>query len=98
MSPFECVIIWLLAINIITVVTYRYDKRNSLAGGNSRRVSEKRLLLLALIGGSPGACIAMFVMRPRHKTRKLRFLLPFWAILIGQISFIWLYLQSWQRP
>lgn len=96
MTLFEGVIIWLLAINIVTVVTYRYDK--NIAGGSRKRVPERRLLLLALIGGSPAAYIAMYLMRPRHKTRKFRFVLLFWAIVIGQMGFIWLYLQSWQRP
>lgn len=96
MSLLEGVIIWLLAINIITVVTYRYDK--NIAGSSRKRVPERGLLLLALIGGSPAAFIAMYLMRPRHKTRKLAFLLPFWLIVIGQIGMFWLYWQFWQRP
>lgn len=96
MTLFEGVIIWLLAINIVTVVTYRYDK--NMAGSSRKRVPERRLLLLALIGGSPAAYIAMYLMSPRHKTRKLRFLLPFWGIVLGQMAFIWFYWQFWQRP
>ncbi|MCB9009860.1 MAG: DUF1294 domain-containing protein [Ardenticatenaceae bacterium] len=96
MTFFEGALIWLLAINIITVVTYRYDK--NIAGSNRRRIAESQLLLLALIGGSPAATIAMYLMRPRHKTRKLSFLWKFWGIIVVQIGLIWLYWQSGQRP
>lgn len=96
MTLFEGAIIWLLAINIITVVTYRYDK--NIAGSGRRRVPERRLLLLALIGGTPAAYIAMFLMRPRHKTRKFPFLLFFGGIVVVQLGLIWLYWQLAQRP
>ena len=96
MTIFEGLLIWMLAINIVTVVTYRYDK--NIAGSSRRRVAESRLLLLALIGGSPAAIIAMYFMRPRHKTRKFSFLWKFWGIIFAQVGFIWLYWQFWQRP
>jgi len=96
MTLFEGAIIWLLAINIITVITYRYDK--NIAGSGRRRVPERRLLLLALIGGSPGAYIAMFLMRPRHKTRKIPFVFLFWGIVLIQLGLGWFYWQFGQRP
>lgn len=95
MSLIEGILIWLLAINIITVVVYRYDKL--VAGSGRSRVPESRLLLLALGGGSPGGYIAMYLMRPRHKTRKLSFLLPFWGIVALQIAGL-VYWQLAQRP
>lgn len=96
MTLFEGALIWLLAINIITVVTYRYDK--NIAGSSRSRVAESRLLLLALIGGSLAAYIAMYLMRPRHKTRKFSFLWKFWGIVMGQIGLLWVYWQFGQRP
>jgi uncharacterized membrane protein YsdA (DUF1294 family) len=96
MTLFEGALIWLLAINIVTVVTYRYDK--NIAGGSRTRVAESRLLLLALIGGSPAAYMAMYLMRPRHKTRKFSFLWKFWGIVMGQIGLLWVYWQFGQRP
>lgn len=95
MSLFEGILIWLLAINIITVVIYRYDKM--VAGSGRSRVPESRLLLLALVGGTPGAYIAMYLMQPRHKTRKLSFLWKFWGIAIVQIAVL-IYWQLGQRP
>ncbi|MCA9917194.1 MAG: DUF1294 domain-containing protein [Anaerolineales bacterium] len=95
MSALQAIVIWLLAINIVTLVTYRYDK--NVAGSGRLRVSERNLLLLALVGGSPAATIAMFLMRPRHKNRKMSFQWKFWGIVILQIGLL-VYWQFWQRP
>lgn len=78
---------WLAAINGPTFAAYAWDKRR--AGRGLRRVPEAVLLGLALIGGSPGAALAMATLR--HKTRKLGFLLPFAAILAFQVGLgLWL--------
>lgn len=96
MTITETLIIWLLAINIVTLVTYRLDKVR--AGNGRSRVRESNLLLMALVGGSPAAYLAMYLMKPRHKTRKLSFLWKFWGIVLGQVGLLWLYWQFWQRP
>jgi uncharacterized membrane protein YsdA (DUF1294 family) len=69
---------WLVAINIVAVATYRYDK--SVAASERTRVPERVLLLLEAVGGTVGAAFAMWVLRPRHKTKSARFL--FWFVLI----------------
>ena len=66
---------WLLAINAATLFAFRSDKDR--ARTNRRRISERSLLTLALLGGSPGALFAR--RRFRHKTRKQ----PFGAILLA---------------
>jgi uncharacterized membrane protein YsdA (DUF1294 family) len=96
MATQQAIVIWLLAINIVTVVTYRVDKIR--AGNGRSRVRERNLLLVALVGGSPAAYIAMYLMKPRHKTRKVSFLWKFWGIVIGQMVLLALYWQFWQRP
>jgi uncharacterized membrane protein YsdA (DUF1294 family) len=63
------IVLWLVLIDALTVRAFRADKRIAREGG--RRVSEKDLLTLALIGGSPGALFAR--RRFRHKTRKQPF-------------------------
>lgn len=73
---------WLAAINPATFLAYALDK--SRASGRGRRIPERVLLGLALIGGTPGAAIAMFVLR--HKTRKLSFLVPFALIVALQAA------------
>lgn len=63
--------------SLVALVTYAVDKRRSERGG--WRVSENTLHLLELVGGWPGALLAMKLFR--HKTRKLSFLLVTWAIV-----------------
>ena len=60
--------VW-LALNAVTILVYGYDK--AIAGGTRRRVPERTLLTLALLGGSPGALLAMGLFR--HKTAKATF-------------------------
>jgi uncharacterized membrane protein YsdA (DUF1294 family) len=69
---------WLVAINIVAVTTYRYDK--FIATSTRTRVPERVLLLLEAVGGTIGAAFAMWVLRPRHKTKSTGFL--FWFVLI----------------
>ncbi len=75
LNPF---LAWLVAVNIVAIAMYRYDK--SVAGSARTRVPERVLLLLEAIGGTVGAAIAMWVLRPRHKTKSVGFL--FWFVLI----------------
>jgi uncharacterized membrane protein YsdA (DUF1294 family) len=62
-------IVWLLLINLATYLVFAYDKRAAEQGG--WRISENTLLMMALLGGSPGALIARHQLR--HKTRKQPF-------------------------
>jgi uncharacterized membrane protein YsdA (DUF1294 family) len=61
MSP---LLIWLIVINVITGAAYAYDKLAAPRGG--RRVRERTLWILCLLGGVLGAWIVFFGMR--HKT------------------------------
>ncbi len=71
---------WLGAINLVTVAAFGIDKRRAVGGG--RRISEKTLLTLAFVGGSPGAAVAMPLFR--HKTRKGSFRLAFAIVVVAQ--------------
>lgn len=92
--PSAPLLAWLLAINLIAILTYGYDK--SIAGGTLMRVPEAVLLGLALIGGSPGAFVGMLLFR--HKTSKPAFLVPFSLIVALQVGLIiaWLVLGQGQ--
>lgn len=76
----------LLAVNVLTFLTYGYDKFCARSG--RRRVSERNLLMLAFLCGWLGAWTAMSVFR--HKTQKSSFrwrlrlvtvLNPCWVLL-----------------
>lgn len=78
----EYVIIYLFVINIITFLLYGYDKQK--AKRKLRRIPEKVLLGLAVIGGSIGALLGMKVYR--HKIRKWKFIVGVPVILVLQIA------------
>ena len=74
---------WYLAIiNALVLVVYGGDKL--FAKLDSWRVPEKVLLLLALLGGSIGALLAMQIFR--HKTRHLKFRYGVPMILLLQVA------------
>jgi uncharacterized membrane protein YsdA (DUF1294 family) len=73
---------WLGAINLWTFLRFWQDKRRAVAG--ERRIPERALLGLALIGGSPGAFAARSLFR--HKTRKQPFSLYLMLIVLTQVS------------
>lgn len=77
----EFVIIYLIVINIVTFFLYGSDKKR--AKEERWRISERRLLLAAGIGGSLGAFAGMQIFR--HKIRKRKFSLGVPLILLLQV-------------
>lgn len=78
------IIIYLLVINIVGFLIMYIDKKRAKYG--RWRISEKTLLLIALLGGSIGTIAGMYMFR--HKTQKLKFTLGFPTILISEIIII----------
>lgn len=76
--------LYLIIINIITFALYGMDKWRAMT--RQWRISEKKLIGLAVIGGSAGAMIGMTVFH--HKTRKWYFKLGIPAISVIQITLI----------
>ncbi|GAA5078133.1 DUF1294 domain-containing protein [Lysobacter panacisoli] len=72
---------WWLALNVATALLYGYDK--AISGGPRRRIPERTLLAFALLGGSPGALLAMRVFR--HKTAKPSFRRAIALIVAAQL-------------
>ena len=68
---------WLVAINCVTFLLYGFDKL--IAGSGRRRVPEAVLLMIAFLGGWPGAFVAMQLFR--HKTAKASFKYRFWLVV-----------------
>ena len=80
--------LFLIVLNIITFLIYGYDKIIAIKDKpNSKRVSEKSLLIFAFIGGSIGALLAMILFR--HKIKKLSFILKYISIVLIQIFVIY---------
>lgn len=73
---------YLLASNLLTFVIYGIDKYK--ARHNHWRVREASLLLLAALGGSIGALLAMRVFRHKTQHKKFRYGVP--AILLVQLA------------
>ncbi|MGV3771229.1 MAG: DUF1294 domain-containing protein [Sphingobium phenoxybenzoativorans] len=74
----------LLVINLFTVLSFWDDKARAVAG--YRRISEANLLLLAVIGGTPGAFLARHLFR--HKTRKQPFSTILFVIAVVQLGLL----------
>lgn len=84
---------WLIAINVVSFLTYGYDKR--IAGSERTRVPETILLALVLLGGTVGALLGMLLFR--HKTRKWRFQIKFWLMFLLQFALFvayWVWTQA----
>lgn len=77
--------IYLIMINIFTFLLYAEDKKRASHG--QWRIAESTLLLLALVGGAPGAYASMQIFR--HKTRKWKFRIGIPAMILIQILVMW---------
>lgn len=81
--------LWVLAIyavmSVICFWVYRGDKQRAIR--QERRVPEKTLHLLELLGGWPGALLAQ--RRLRHKNRKVPYQIVFWLIVALHLL-VWL--------
>lgn len=72
---------YLGAINYLTYVAWRVDKKYAVHG--SRRISESRLLGLCALGGWPSALIGTYSLD--HKTNKLSFLTKMYALILIEV-------------
>lgn len=75
------IVIYLLIINLISLLAMYIDKRKAKKG--SWRTKESTLFTLVLLGGGIGGIAGMYLFR--HKTKKPGFVIGFPAILIIEI-------------
>ena len=78
------ILYYLIAINVITFLTYGIDKLKAKKG--KWRIPESTLLLLAIIGGSIGAWLGIKVWHHKTLHKKFKYCIP--LIVIAQIAII----------
>lgn len=83
-SILRVVILYLVAINVVTFLLYGIDKFK--AKRSKWRIPESVLLGLAVIGGSVGAWLGMIVWRHKTQHKKFRYGIP--LILAMQIAIL----------
>jgi len=90
-TPMHALWIYLTTITLLTFLFYGIDKHRAVR--QKGRIPETVLHLRALAGGTIGAFAGQIVFR--HKTKKLKFRLVFFAIIAVQIGFVLWWL--WER-
>ena len=82
------IVLYVLGINLIAFLAMWIDKRKAQKG--EWRISENALFTLVLLGGGIGGIAGMYTFR--HKTKKMKFVIGFPAILISEIALIIYYI------
>lgn len=72
------------AMNAVAWLAFRLDKARATRG--ARRIRERTLLGLAIVGGALGALVAMYGHRRRHKTAKRGFAAIVWLAAAAQLT------------
>ena len=89
---FDVVLAWLIAITLVSFLTFGYDK--AISGSKRTRVPEKVLLALTLAGGTIGTFAGRAIFR--HKTIKMSFQNKLWFVVVVQIILVVVYfLWAW---
>ena len=94
-SPWGWISIWLVLINLTAFFAFGLDKlkaKRKEKREQIRRIPERTLFLLAILGGSVGALLGMRVWHHKTLHKSFRFGIP--AILVLQIMIpagLWLY-------
>lgn len=83
------IVIWFSAVNLMAMVLWSHDKSRAVRG--SRRISEKSLLTLAILGAWPSSLLmAQWVRHKRRKPGFMRALLWIAALHGAGVIVIWL--------
>jgi uncharacterized membrane protein YsdA (DUF1294 family) len=85
-TGFSVIVAYVLGFGLTTFLTYGYDKFQATRGG--RRIPERALLALTLIGGALGGWAGMLILR--HKTKHTRFWIAQVAGTVVVAAALWL--------
>lgn len=80
----------LLAWNVLVFLIYGIDKRRAIKG--KYRISERTLLLLAMVFGGLGAVFGVFLLR--HKITRPKFIYPVPVLLMIQVMMVVILLSA----
>ena len=86
------IILFFLAMNLLTFFLMLWDKRESRIK-NAERISEGMLFFMAVAFGSLGVWAGMHIFR--HKTRKWYFVVGIPLVIIQNIAFLYLIYFFW---
>lgn len=78
------IVYYLIGVNLLTFIAYGIDKYK--ARHKQWRITEASLLLLAILGGSPAALLAMRLFHHKTLHKKFRYGVP--AILLIQLTIV----------
>jgi len=78
-------VLYLLAVNALAFAAMAADKQRAVR--DQRRIPERTLLSIAMLGGALGAVAAQQALR--HKTRKRPFRTQLWLIAAGWTALLW---------
>ena len=81
-EPRRILYVWLLLMSLVLFFTMGADKRRAVK--SLRRVPERRLFTLALLGGAAGGWLGMYAFR--HKTKHGKFIFGFPLIALLQLG------------
>ena len=89
-DPLRLLPLWLALMSVLLLIVMGLDKRCAREG--LWRVPEKRLFLLALLGGAVGGWLGMLLFR--HKTRHWYFRFGFPVLALLQLGLcVWLFIK-----
>ena len=80
---------YLFGINVLTFLLYGIDKWKAQKG--KWRIPEETLIWLAIVGGSIGALLGMYLFR--HKTKHRKFTLGIPVIILAQAVIVYFLLK-----
>lgn len=79
-------LVYIVGMNLLGFIMFGLDKSKAVRG--EWRIPERSLFLVAVLGGSLGAWIGMYVFR--HKTKHWRFCVGIPGILVVQCLLVYL--------
>ncbi len=93
-AVFFVILLYAAAVNIAAIAMYGADKKN--AEGGKRRIPERRLIGICVLGGAPGGFLGMMLFRHKTQHKKFSVCVPIlFAVQLILYSFLLGFLGFW---